>query len=442
MTGPADPVINRRPRVLLAAPPFSGHLNPLLVLGHGLRGRGFDPVVVTGPTRAALPRRLGFVVEEVSVADPEAFDRISDTAGPVRSNPVLLLRQLSQNLELLPTIEAELLEIAARHRPDLVVADFTAPVAGLVARRIGVPWVTVMPTPFVLETRTGTPAYCGGWLPPQRLPGRLRDAAGRTTTHLFKRFVEFLFARQLRRAGTSVYRPDGSEAAYSPQAILGLGMREVEFPRDWPPGFDLIGPVTRTPESLLAEPPPPPDDLPSGRLVLVTMGTHLPWVKAGLTADLRTLCRAFPDLTFVVSRGRPGAERQTMRQVAGNLVEYDYLPYDDVLPRFEAVIHHGGAGITYSAVTAGKPSLVCPQDYDQFDFAARVTACGAGRRVSRLDSPAAVRAMHDVLALDRAPLERLARAARAYDPVTSTERVLRRLLPDAPGAASRPAPVA
>ena len=39
-------------RLLLAAPPFAGHLNPLLTLGLGLRERGYDVEVATGATKA------------------------------------------------------------------------------------------------------------------------------------------------------------------------------------------------------------------------------------------------------------------------------------------------------------------------------------------------------------------------------------------------------
>jgi glyoxylase-like metal-dependent hydrolase (beta-lactamase superfamily II) len=42
------------------------------------------------------------------------------------------------------------------------------------------------------------------------------------------------------------------------------------------------------------------------------------------------------------------------------------------------VVHHGGAGITYAAIRAGVPAVVLPQDYDQFDYAARIHAGGAG----------------------------------------------------------------
>ncbi|MBK8867372.1 MAG: hypothetical protein IPN45_04820 [Actinomycetales bacterium] len=98
------------------------------------------------------------------------------------SNPIKLARQLRANLELLVPATAQLTEIAERTRPDVILADFTAPPSGLVATRLGIPWITTMPTPFVLETRTGTPSYCGGWGPTRHVGHRVRNAAGRAST--------------------------------------------------------------------------------------------------------------------------------------------------------------------------------------------------------------------------------------------------------------------
>jgi hypothetical protein len=55
-----------------------------------------------------------------------------------------------------------------------------------------------------------------------------------------------------------------------------------------------------------------------------------------------------------------------------------FVPYTRDLAAFDAVVHHGGAGITYAAILHGKPSLVVPHDYDQFDFAARIEHHGLG----------------------------------------------------------------
>ena len=46
-----------------------------------------------------------------------------------------------------------------------------------------------------------------------------------------------------------------------------------------------------------------------------------------------------------------------------------------------AVLHHGGAGVMWECLRAGVPALVLPQDYDQFDHAARLEAAGVALRL-------------------------------------------------------------
>lgn len=411
------------PRVLMVAPPFSGHLNPLLTIATGLRSRGLEPRFATGTAKVDLVRSLGFAVDPVVAHDPGAFERIADTAGPVRSNPVLLARQLSANLALMPVVRAELDALVERDRPDLILADMTAGVAGLVAEDHGLPWLTVMPTPFALETRTGTPSYCGGWGRPRHAGHRLRDGAGRAATRATKLAMQRVLAARFRECGISVYRGDGSEAAYSPYGILGMGMRELEFQRDWPAGFEMVGPVTATPE-----PWPEPARLPDGPRILVTLGTHLLWAKEDLLARVRPLAAAFPAHMFVVSLGDAAMAQPEPHQVEGTIAVYHHLPYDDVLPECVAAIHHGGAGITYSVIRAGLPALVVPHDYDQFDFAARITAAAAGIAVSRLGTRAATVALGRVLSCDRGPIKALADAAATYDPVAAVDQAVRRHL--------------
>lgn len=409
-------------RLLLVAPPFSGHLNPLIAIAKRLRERGFAPHFVTGPARVPLLHSLGFPADPILVDDPRALERIADTPRPVGGNPFRLGRQLAQNLALLPRIRRELEQIVARVQPAAVLADFTAPVAGLVAEAAGIPWLTTMPTPFALETHRGTPAYCGGWGPPRHSGHRLRDALGRGATRFVKHSFGWVFARQLKAIGTTIYRSDGSEAAYSPTAILGLGMLELELDRDWPAAFQMIGPITEAPENCPETPAFLAGDWPR---VLVTLGTHLQWAKRDLAERVGRLAAAFPGHQFVVTLGRPTSGPIAARPAGRNVLVCDYLPYEPFLPRFDAVVHHGGAGIVYATLRAGKAALIWPRDYDQFDFAARLEARGAGLRVKQLDSPRAVDALRRVLGgLDRAAITELARAAARYDPYGAVERAL------------------
>jgi sterol 3beta-glucosyltransferase len=54
------------------------------------------------------------------------------------------------------------------------------------------------------------------------------------------------------------------------------------------------------------------------------------------------------------------------------------VPYDWLLPRASAVVHHGGAGTTAAGLRAGKPTIICPFVADQPFWGRRVAALGLG----------------------------------------------------------------
>ncbi len=58
----------------------------------------------------------------------------------------------------------------------------------------------------------------------------------------------------------------------------------------------------------------------------------------------------------------------------------DALPHEWLFPRVAAVVHHGGAGTTGAALSAGTPALVVPFTADQPFWGARVAALGVGPR--------------------------------------------------------------
>jgi len=53
--------------------------------------------------------------------------------------------------------------------------------------------------------------------------------------------------------------------------------------------------------------------------------------------------------------------------------------YSSVFPAASVIVHHGGFGTCAEALRAGRPSLVTPIAFDQFDMAARVQDAGLGR---------------------------------------------------------------
>jgi sterol 3beta-glucosyltransferase len=56
----------------------------------------------------------------------------------------------------------------------------------------------------------------------------------------------------------------------------------------------------------------------------------------------------------------------------------EFVPYDWLLPRVAAVVHHGGAGTTAAGLRAGKPTVICPFVADQPFWGRRVAELGVG----------------------------------------------------------------
>jgi len=119
----------------LVAPPYAGHLFPLLELGRRLREQGRTPIrVVTTPDAATTIRLCGLTPVELLPRRAHEVWAIANTAEQVGFHPLRLYRQFRANMSLMADAAAELRAMWSAHRPDLVIADFTVPVAGLVAR--------------------------------------------------------------------------------------------------------------------------------------------------------------------------------------------------------------------------------------------------------------------------------------------------------------------
>jgi UDP:flavonoid glycosyltransferase YjiC (YdhE family) len=357
------------------APPFGGHLYPLLEIASYLGQQGMENLRVVS-TPAAAPAIAATGLEGVYLLDGEdaAISAIANPPYEVRSNPLRLLQQFRANLSLMADLKIQLRGRWQDRKPDLVIADFTLPVAGMLAQEMGVNWWTSSPTLCAIETQTGTPSYLGGLTPGQSWYSRPRDFMGRQLVHGFKSGVGWWFRDQLRSLNfPSIYRADGQERIYSPTKILGLGLREFEFERDWPIALEFVGPLTASPTFRHIS----PAFQPGVRHVLISLGTHLPWAKDPAARFIEQVAAQMPGVHFHFSYGVAGEQRQ--RSVA-NTHYYGYLPYENYMSCFDAAIIHGGTGVLYSCIKAGVPMLVWPHDYDQFDHAARIVYQGIGLR--------------------------------------------------------------
>ena len=68
------------------------------------------------------------------------------------------------------------------------------------------------------------------------------------------------------------------------------------------------------------------------------------------------------------------------QELPKDIFAIDWVPFDWLLPRVSAAVHHGGAGTTAASLRAGVPTIIVPFFLDQFYWGKRVFELGAGPR--------------------------------------------------------------
>jgi UDP:flavonoid glycosyltransferase YjiC (YdhE family) len=185
---------------------------------------------------------------------------------------------------------------------------------------------------------------------------------------------------------------------------------QLEYPRRWPAGVEITGPMS-------FEVPHPEIELPGGcdPLVLVApstahdSGNHL----------VRTALAALADEPVRVVATTNRVAPQSPIEVPANAVLVDWLSYSQLMPAASLVISHGGHGTVARALGAGTPLLICPIIGDMSETAMRVSWAKCGLSLPwRLCRPTPMRWAVRRLLEDGSFAERaggLARWAREHD---------------------------
>ncbi|WP_049509252.1 glycosyltransferase [Streptococcus pseudopneumoniae] len=408
--------------------PLSGHLYPTLnLLAPLLQNPQYEIRLFTGPQKKAVAEAVGFQVLPILEGHVKEFEKAANNKEQL--GIFSAYRQLSASLDLINLVSDQLIQEWTNYRPDIVIVDFITLSGGLVAEQMGIPWITTMATQFAIETTDGPPCFFGGMGTPQNSWQVLQQFLARKITHLGKRIVTFLLRDRLRRYHFKLYNRKGQETIYSPYSILGVGMKEVELKKGFPEHYRWVGPSGASVEAG-EDYPLDLSAFPNRKKVLVTCGTQLAWAKDNLIFQAKQLAKAHPDFHFFVTRG-VGGQPFKCENLMENLSLVSYLPYKEYIPQMDYVIHHGGAGIFYQCIIYGKPALILPHDYDQFDYAVRGVEAGVAFTAKRDNSKEIGQAFEKLIAKENWPeLENLRQAAQSYHPTEILESEIHRLLAD------------
>jgi UDP:flavonoid glycosyltransferase YjiC (YdhE family) len=121
-------------------------------------------------------------------------------------------------------------------------------------------------------------------------------------------------------------------------------------------------------------------------------------------------CLAATPHRYIVSKGPLHAEIE----LAPNMWGAEFVPQTSVIPLADLVITHGGNNTTTECMHFGKPMVVLPLFWDQYDNAQRVAELGLGARLDAYGFTDAQ--MHEALGrllADSALHERLGSAGQA-----------------------------
>jgi UDP:flavonoid glycosyltransferase YjiC (YdhE family) len=336
---------------------------PAISLGRALAGRGHEVVVETWEERreAVEGAGLGFAAaEEYKMFPPPEPDSADGQHAAEAARG------------LLPLLE--------EMRPHVAVSDILTLAPALAAECAGVPLATLIPHIYPV-VEPGLPFFAIGLRPPRTPVGRAIWRAGQRALD-----VGLEHGRRdlnLQRTRLGLPPVERFHGGISSKLALVATYPQLEYPRQWPAGIEVTGPMT-------FEVPHPEIEHPPGERPLVLVapstahdsGNHL--VRTALAALANEPVRVVATTNRVVPQ-RP-------IEVPANAVLVDWLSYSQLMPAASLVVSHGGHGTVARALGAGTPVLICPIIGDMSETAMRVSWAGAGLSLPwRLCRPAPLR---------------------------------------------------
>ncbi len=342
--------MTERLRILVAAFGDAGHVFPAIALGKALAARGHEVVIETWEERRAAVEGegLGFAAaEEYRMFPPPDPD---SEEGQHAAEAAKALRPLLEGF-----------------RPHVVVSDILTLAPTLAAEQAGIPQATLIPHIYPV-VEPGYPFFAIGLRTPRTSLGRRiwrygHDRALRMGLEQGRRDLN------IQRERLDLPSIDRFHGGISPDLALVATFPQLEYPRHWPPGVEITGPMTY-------EMPHPDVELPPGDdpLVLIAPSTAHDSDNHLVRTALAALAEEPVRVVATTNRVAP----QHPIEVPANAKLVEWLSYSQLMPAASLVISHGGHGTVARALGAGTPVLICPIIGDMSETAMRVAWAGAG----------------------------------------------------------------
>ncbi len=422
MTGPLT--------VLFMPESAYGPTNNCIGIGDVLRRRGHRVVFAAEASWKGKLEPLGFTEDLVDLAPADGGDQdagqfwkdfVAQTAPEFRKPTIEQLGTWIKPVweELITGARYchdQLAAIVGRAHPDVIVEDNVVGFPALVTA--GVPFVRITScNPLEIKGPDVPPVFSGypsadrsGW-------DEFRAEYDRVHRPLWQDFNEWYTAQGAPALPDLEFIAGGDVSMYVYPEL-------ADYPRQQPLGaaWHRLDSCVRETD----EPFPLPGELAGGdgALIYFSLGS-LGSADTGLMRRVIS-CLADTPHRYIVSKGPLHAELD----LAPNMWGAEFVPQTSVLAQADLVITHGGNNTTTECLHFGKPMIVLPLFWDQYDNAQRMAELGLGARLDTYGfTDAQMHGALDRLLADSALRERLGRAGaqiRARDGVRRAADIIER----------------
>jgi UDP:flavonoid glycosyltransferase YjiC (YdhE family) len=371
-------------KILIASTPANGHINPLLAIGRMLIADGHTVDVLSGTWLRDRIEKAGARFHALpSIADIDGYGILAAVPELKTAKPGLdYLRIVIERvfIDTIPDQHRGLLDLLQTTSADIVIGDdcFFGVLPLLLDPRSARPPTLLCGTTILHTAREDrAPLFMG--VPPATTPEEL--AACAKIADDYDAHVERPTAQHLRRLldrmGVGpLSMPLFESVVHLADTYLQLSVPGFEFPRALPPSVRFVGALPIVPDQ--APLPPWAHELDGSRkVVLVTQGTVANHDLDLLIGPTLAALADEDDILVVATMGGRPVEALT-GPVPGNARLAEYLPFEWLLPRIDAMVTNGGYGSVNQALSRGVPLVAAGSTEDKADVNARIAWSSAG----------------------------------------------------------------
>jgi UDP:flavonoid glycosyltransferase YjiC (YdhE family) len=373
----------QQPTVVFFPEGAFGPTNNCVGIADVLRRRGARCVFVVEESFAGTLETKGFEEARMRLKPPPEVeeepgqfwkDFVRDTAPEFRKPTIDQLETFIKPVweELVGGarfVQPRLEEIFAEVAPDVIVEDNVVGFPAVLTA--GVPWVRIVScNPLELKDPDLPPTFSGYPTEDPSSWNAFRRRYQEAHEDLRESFSDFCMNVGAPRL------PEGEFMWESPFLNLYLYPAEADYARSRPlaPTWHRLDSCVRATDAAFEM----PDALRGGEggLVYLSLGS-LGSADVDLMRRLVEVLAGTP-YRYIVSKG----PQHALIDLADNMWGQEFLPQTTILPLVDLVITHGGNNTVTECLHFGKPMVVLPLFWDQYDNAQRVHERGFGVRLS------------------------------------------------------------